>query len=288
MPKAKIANWQGLAGNYALWTDPAEPTAASIQAALEALPNIGAGNVKVTRTAGREYDITFQGTLAEKDVPAIATGAYYSNLPQESLDDIIKAASALSAGTGGPTTTTTLPPGLSANDYILQLILQGNIDEAGKVLSGQLLGNIDVTATLAAITGLFPAKPNLTTSTAGVDPVPEQFQDLCSQGSVTVTVAAPPVVATPPAAVSPAVAFNPAPAKGAPSTYRCSTVKRRVKVRIKGTHRYRTVTRRVRVCKKVSTARTRCSTVKKRVKVRIKGTHRYHTVTRRVRVCKRV
>ena len=214
MPTTKVANWAEQAGSYALWTDPALPPAATLQAALEALPTVGAGNVAVTQTAPGEYDLAFQGALAGKDVASLSVGDFYSNLPLETLDSIIAAASSLSSGSSGPTTTTTIPAGLSANDYIVQLILQGRTDEAGRVLSGQLLGGIDVTATIAGLTAAFPKKPNPTTPTAGVDPVAEQFQDLCSQGSLTATVAAPPA---PPAAVLPAFSFQPAPAAKAPA-----------------------------------------------------------------------
>ncbi len=42
---------------------------AALQTALEALPEIGAGNVAVTGTAGLTYTITFQGSLANTFVP---------------------------------------------------------------------------------------------------------------------------------------------------------------------------------------------------------------------------
>lgn len=252
LPTTKMTNWVDQAAGFALWTDPVQPPAATIQTALEALAAIGAGNVVVSQTSAGEYDVAFRGALAQKNVPAVSVGDFYSNLPQENLDAIIKAASALSAGSAGPTTTTTIPAGLTPNDYILQLILSGRTDEAGNVLSGQILGGIDVTATLATITGLFPSKPAVTTPTDGVDPVVEQFQDLCSQGSVTVAVAAPPV---PPAAVAAAVAFAPAASAPPPAANRCSVVRKSVRVRIKGTKRYRTVTRKVTVCRKAHVAR---------------------------------
>jgi hypothetical protein len=52
-------------------------TAATVQAALEALPNIGAGNVKVTGGPGDEtgstpYTVTFQGALADTKVAALS------------------------------------------------------------------------------------------------------------------------------------------------------------------------------------------------------------------------
>lgn len=46
----------------------AAATAAQVQAALEALSNIGAGNVTVTGNAGGPYTVTFKGTLAGTDV----------------------------------------------------------------------------------------------------------------------------------------------------------------------------------------------------------------------------
>jgi hypothetical protein len=46
----------------------AAATAAQVQAALEALSNIGAGNVSVTGSAGGPYTVTFQGTLADTNV----------------------------------------------------------------------------------------------------------------------------------------------------------------------------------------------------------------------------
>jgi hypothetical protein len=46
----------------------AAATAAQVQAALEALSNIGAGNVSVTGSAGGPYTVTFQGALADTNV----------------------------------------------------------------------------------------------------------------------------------------------------------------------------------------------------------------------------
>lgn len=46
-------------------------TAANLELALEALPNIGTGNVAVTGSAGGPYTVTFQGTLAGENVPEL-------------------------------------------------------------------------------------------------------------------------------------------------------------------------------------------------------------------------
>lgn len=45
-----------------------QATAAEVQAALEALSNIGAGNVSVTGAAGGVYTVTFKGVLGGTDV----------------------------------------------------------------------------------------------------------------------------------------------------------------------------------------------------------------------------
>jgi hypothetical protein len=46
----------------------AAATAATVQAAIEALSNVGAGNVSVSGSAGGPYTVTFQGTLADTNV----------------------------------------------------------------------------------------------------------------------------------------------------------------------------------------------------------------------------
>jgi hypothetical protein len=51
----------------------AAATAAQVQSALEALSNIGAGNVVVSGNAGGPYTVTFQGALAGTDVAAMTT-----------------------------------------------------------------------------------------------------------------------------------------------------------------------------------------------------------------------
>jgi hypothetical protein len=48
-----------------------QATAAQVQAALEALDSIGAGNVVVTGSAGGPYTVTFAGDLADVDQPAL-------------------------------------------------------------------------------------------------------------------------------------------------------------------------------------------------------------------------
>lgn len=48
---------------------PPQPTTAEFTAAMEALPNVGTGNVNAARLSGSNYLITFQGDLAAKYLP---------------------------------------------------------------------------------------------------------------------------------------------------------------------------------------------------------------------------
>lgn len=49
----------------------AAATAATVQAALVALSNVGAGNIAVTGAAGGPYTVSFRGTLADTNVAAM-------------------------------------------------------------------------------------------------------------------------------------------------------------------------------------------------------------------------
>jgi len=64
-----------------------DATFAQVQAALEALPNIGAGNVVVTGTIGQAsgFEVTFQGALALIDVPQMTVA--YNSLYDQKIPD---------------------------------------------------------------------------------------------------------------------------------------------------------------------------------------------------------
>lgn len=78
-------------------------TAAAIDAALEALPNVGAGGVSVTATGVGQFDITFTGHLAEQDIPnqitvnvVTAPGTYTPSTPSGGVAGINHTAGILS------------------------------------------------------------------------------------------------------------------------------------------------------------------------------------------------
>jgi hypothetical protein len=267
-------NWTDVANNYATGTQYLAPSAATVQSALESLPGIGAGNVTVTKVAGVNrptYDLAFGGSLAEKDVPEVKIGRYLSVFPQESLDSLIAVAGSLGSS-GSSSTTTTIPDGLTVDQYVARLqaevgdlVAAGDFNGAGDKLSQLVqlsltnaLANINVQETIATINGLFPEKPKVETTTAGTEPVAAQFQDLCAQGSATVVVDAVKPVVTP-APAPPAPAVLPAVLNRTPVRKYCYTTKRTYRVRIKGTKRYRRVTRNVRVCSSSSFAKRKAA-----------------------------
>ncbi|MFV0315464.1 MAG: hypothetical protein ACK5O2_00685, partial [Microthrixaceae bacterium] len=215
--------WQQNVNNYILnphtW-----PTAAEMQAGLESIPTIGAGNVKVTRgdlvsngagnvpegttlKGGMEYmpyTVEFTGALGNKALDQIGSGKLYSFLPSEIKDSLIGLAQGLGSddgeeGEGGEDTSTPIPDGLTAKEYVDQLFAQAGvfgtngdlvnwlatIQLAFKVLGENIGDLIDVNAALAVINDIFQPSPGVVTVVQGEDPTPEEFQDLCSQGIVT-------------------------------------------------------------------------------------------------------
>ena len=201
----KPTNWSEQYFNY-LFAPFAMPTPAAIQAALEALPSIGEGGVKVTEGEDgdpadhmKPYLIEFTGSNGEKDVPSLSIGSYYSILPQEYLAAIIDAATGLMNGEEGEPEV--LPGGATtpqeAIEYLngqaalaffsfnfplwLDLTMQTLPFYADAVLAG-----LDVNAIIAWITAIFSTPPATATLVAGEPPI-----GICSQGVIDVDVPAP-------------------------------------------------------------------------------------------------
>lgn len=206
------ADRAGLVNDYALFTTYRAPTTAQIQGAIERLPGIGAGNVEVTEIkAGPNpnvvtgFNVTFVGDKAAQDVPDITLGQWYTVPPQEVFDQISAAMATLSGSLGGGDEDPTPPRFASlaeANAYIganLLTLTEQDWADWGDALTAELIAGLTsaVPEILAWITGLFPAKPMLTTVDQGEAPVPPA--PLCAQGiiDVTVTEVAGEVVVTP-------------------------------------------------------------------------------------------
>ena len=199
----------GLVGEYAFWTHFKPAAAAEVQAALEALPNVGVGNVEVTEVKGNEerpnlvtgFLVTYKGALAEQDVPAVALGQWYSVPPQEVLDKISAAVAALAPTLGGDPDAPPGPldglTGQQADDYIgtkFVASLTGGPEVTPQEWAGWVkIKLIDpileaVPEIIAFINGLFPIKLAVATTTQGEAPEPPE--PLCAQGIIDVTVTA--------------------------------------------------------------------------------------------------
>ncbi len=204
------ANAPGLINTYALQTTYQPPTAAGVQAALEALPGIGAGNVAVTDLKENEgnpnlvtgFAVTYTGELAQQDVPELSLGQWYTVPPQELLDSIGEAVAGIAGGMGGDDDA---PPGPmdgmtpeQADAYIGNKLV-ASITGGPAVTDAEwdawvkirIINPImdQVPAIIAWITSLFPEKLITSTLTAGEVPTPPQ--DLCAQGIIDVTVSGP-------------------------------------------------------------------------------------------------
>lgn len=95
-------------------------SAATVQTALEALSNIGAGEAVVTGSAGGPWTVTFAGTLADTNVDAMTTDA--ALLTGGTTPDVVVATS--TAG-GSTTNLTGAIPTVAGS----QLVASGSVEE---------------------------------------------------------------------------------------------------------------------------------------------------------------
>lgn len=123
----------------------AAATAAQVQAALEALPNLDVGDVVVTGSAGGPYTVKFQGEWQGKDVPQLTTTP--------------------TGGTGTVTAATTTAGGASvsdgreAPDDVSGYLLESVNCKDGDVITGILLHGSVLSARVTP-------SPDATTKTA--------------------------------------------------------------------------------------------------------------------------
>lgn len=217
------ANKQGLVNQYAVETRYKGISPSDVQAALEALPSIGAGNVQVvgldaegaeTTRLGQiaSLKVTYVGAKAEQDIPAISLAQWYSVPPQEVLDRISEAIAGLAGSIGGggeggeeapksefQQLLDSLDPNVPADqraadkamgDKIIASITTGTPipPEDWKAF---LLFKLNIGALIPQVTAflnsLFPQKLAASTVEQGEAPTPPQ--PLCAQGIIQVTVA---------------------------------------------------------------------------------------------------
>lgn len=163
-------------------------TASNVQAALEQLDNIGAGNVSVTWDQARgRYDIQFNGVLSNTDIPTIefatpqitetTAGITGSTNEVQTLTLGGAAAGSYTLTYGGVATTTAIPVGASAAAVRAALetipALTGNVTVASSgsdytITFDNSLGNVDMLAFADQYTGGIAA---ITTTTESQTPL---------------------------------------------------------------------------------------------------------------------
>lgn len=199
------ADSAGIVGDYATVAVYDGVSPAAVQAAIEALPSIGAGNVVVTAVNGDEarpnvvtgLQIEFVNDKAEQDIATLEVGQWYAAPPQEALDRINEVIAGLTAS---------LSPDPDAPPGPFEGMTPEQIDKAiGDKLLGSFVGGPPVTseewsawvmsklnlgelvpALTKFIDGLFPRKIEPSTIEQGEAGTPPQ--QLCAQGIIDVTV----------------------------------------------------------------------------------------------------
>ena len=251
-----------------------EPPASAIQSALAALPNIGVGNVNVTKRAAANpdasatFDIELTGALGGNPQSTVQMTGFSAWLPQSVKTGLLAALAPKPGDPGAPPTTTVVP---DTYEMLNAKLIAGLItfDEwlagVSERFRYELLSNIDPAAALAAITPLFPEGPTTKASQGGVTPIPSvQTGLLCTPFTVQYRLTAGPSVAVAGAAkTQPAARTRRSSRTRRSVSCRTKTVLQRVKVRVNGRTRY--VRRRVtiRKCPKITVAKKRV--IKKRV-----------------------
>lgn len=170
-----------LAGRFA------PPSAATVQAALEALPNVAPGDIAVAggpvsaNDLANPYTFTFGGALAHTDVAQVTLGNWNTWLPNEGLSAVLAAAKSFSGGGQVPPTV---------QDSFAQLVAQTiTVDQFWSQFWARVqydvLQNIDIQGIIDFVTDLFPKQPVTGTTTTGETPIADSSTGpLCSQGVV--------------------------------------------------------------------------------------------------------
>ena len=186
----------------------AAPSPATVQAALEALPNVGPGDIVVSggptaTDLTAPYTFTFAGALAHRDVAQIGIGKWVTWLPAESLAQILGAAKGL-----GGSLPTVAPPTF---DQLLQSRLAGQITDDqffagwGDRVKYDLLSGINVQEIIDQVTSWFPKTPTAATTVSGEAPIPDTTTGpLCSQGVIQFAVTGGTTPTTAPTTAAPA------------------------------------------------------------------------------------
>jgi hypothetical protein len=252
------------------------PSAADMQASIESIPGVGAGNVKVTKVAAKtgeaaRFHVEFVGALSNKNLGSgLDVERYTTWLPGELLG---VASAALAPAPGASTTTTVVPATLDQiNAKLAAGILNGQYGlsdwwrDVQTRIAYELKSSIDgaIPGAVNALKDLLPATPVQDNFVKGVETIPaSETGPLCANFQVSYKVAAVP---------GPSVQDRNETKPQCPRT-----VTTRVKVTVRGKSRW---------VRRTNTVMENCcpKTVAKRVKVKVRGKTRWVRQTSTVNV----
>jgi len=163
------------------------PSAGQIQAALEKLPSIGAGNVVVSGGFnGAPYSIAFQNALGLFEQPKVEVVDFLSWLPADGLSQVIGALKPADPKPGEPTTTTAVKRTDAEWDALFPTIgFQAWLDGRLSNLKDGIIAGATSPAALTAITALFPKAPEVAVVTPGKPTIPQaETGPLCTPFSI--------------------------------------------------------------------------------------------------------
>lgn len=168
----------------------APPSAATVRAALEALPNVAPGDLEVTGGPTNlndltvPYTITFTGELATTDVDQVTIGLWDTWLPNEGLQAVLDAASQLGGGAGGGTVPPTVEESFAA--LVNQTIsVEQFWTQVWDRVRHDIIQGIDIQGILDAVLQMFPKTPVTATTVTGEPVIPDSSTGLlCSQGVI--------------------------------------------------------------------------------------------------------
>ncbi|NLA34904.1 MAG: hypothetical protein GX868_04345 [Actinobacteria bacterium] len=148
------------------------PSPNAIRDALETLPSIGRGNVRVSARSTGGYDIEFIGALADAPQPAIEVVDWETWLPSNGLNSLlglIPKGGGSGGGGGAPAKTAEQ---LDAELFSGAIGFDAWLDGRGKLLQADIIAQVTTPEVISQVTAMFPKAPELAVVSSGKTTIP--------------------------------------------------------------------------------------------------------------------
>lgn len=150
------------------------PSPNAIRDALETLPSIGRGNVRVTARSGGGYDIEFIGALADAPQPAIEVVDWETWLPADGLNALL---GLMPKPGGGGEGGASPAPAKTAEQLDAELFagaigFDAWLDGRGKLLQAEIIAGVTTPEVISQVTAMFPKAPEVGVVSAGKATIP--------------------------------------------------------------------------------------------------------------------